>query len=260
MYKLLYIIFYPIIYVLYVILISLYLILTPIIFYIISSIISCITFSQKKDLNFYYMAKFLFYIIKHTIGAKINIEGTKNIPDNTNFIVASNHQSSGDIAALSYTFKKNPIFLAKKSLFYTPLIFALKGAQCIPINKKSNSLKELRTLYENCNDRLSKKKTIILFPEGTRNNTSRNIKFKPGIFYIAKNTNSIVLPISHNASDVMGKNLFCLPKKRTATIKIMSPLDPNKMSKDDFLFELQNIINTNTNTLHANFIRSQQNK
>ncbi|UAT42782.1 1-acyl-sn-glycerol-3-phosphate acyltransferase [Anaplasmataceae bacterium AB001_6] len=213
---------------------------------------------KMPEINYHLHFRNLCNILTKITNIKTAVEGLEHIPNNKDFIIASNHESSGDILILANTFKKFPVFLAKKTLFFTPLGISMRN-QHIPVNKDSSSITDIKETYMHCKDRVKRGKTIILFPEGTRNHNQKKIEYKPGVFYIAKKTNTVVLPVAHHSSDLMGRNFFHMPKSGTIKIKCLKAIDPATMDKETFLQKLQEVISINVKQLHEDFQKNKTN-
>lgn len=119
---------------------------------------------------------------------------TENIPDGGGYILCSNHLSWYDPLIIATT-KKIPqcSFLAKEELFKVPVIrFLAKSIDVVPIKRGEGDLGAMRKTIAMVND----KKTLIIFPEGTRSKTGKLGEGKDGVAFIAKKTNCVVIPCS----------------------------------------------------------------
>jgi len=134
------------------------------------------------------------------------------------YIFAANHLSSFDIPVL---ISKLPIqfrWLAKDSLFKIPFFgWAMKRTGYIPINR-SNSRQAYQSLL------LAAKKvnagtSVVIFPEGTRQETDHLGDFKKGGFILAIKSRKSIVPIGiQGSAHVLPKNGFWITP---GTIKIV---------------------------------------
>jgi 1-acyl-sn-glycerol-3-phosphate acyltransferase len=126
---------------------------------------------------------------------RIEVDGIENIPQNGPLIFASNHISNYDppaIMSFVYLKRKDIHVVAKKELFTNPLVgYFLKKMGAIPIDRKNPQISSIKKSIEI----LNQKKSLLIFPEGTRKKENKDIEVKDGISFIAYKTNSKILPL-----------------------------------------------------------------
>jgi len=126
---------------------------------------------------------------------RIEVQGTENIPQNGPLIFASNHISNYDppaIMSFIYLKRKDIHVVAKKELFTNPLVgYFLEKMGGIPIDRKNPQISSIKKSIEI----LNQKKSLLIFPEGTRKKENKDIEVKDGISFIAYKTNSKILPL-----------------------------------------------------------------
>jgi len=110
-------------------------------------------------------------------------------------LILSNHQNMVDIPIIEYLVDKDLAWVAKYELgemfLYGEL---LKKSDAILIKREDK--KSLIDLLKATKDRLQKGKTIVIFPEGTRNkNPKKLLKFKAGAKLVAEKYNLKIQPI-----------------------------------------------------------------
>lgn len=138
-------------------------------------------------------------------GAKVLVEGQENITVGKPCIFISNHQSHFDILTIFYTNPVNLRFIAKRSLFYIPILgYYLWLAGYIPIDR-SNREKAIRSL-DRAAEKIRTGIAIVAFAEGTRSLSQELLPFKKGPFMLALKAGAPVIPISISGS------LSVLPK------------------------------------------------
>jgi len=167
-------------------------------------------------------------------------------------IYVSNHQSSMDYTLLStiiddYTTTANhPI-----SDFPLFLKFPKNGLGIYYIPK--GNLTKANIGYESLKKALKLNSSVILFPEGTRNQTSELKKFKGATFRLAIDTQLPIIPIVISGTGKIvtkGSNITKTLQKKDIIISFLEPIYPNK---DDKFLELskrtRNIMQEYMNTL-----------
>jgi 1-acyl-sn-glycerol-3-phosphate acyltransferase len=129
---------------------------------------------------------------------RIEIEGSKNLPQSAPFLMVANHASHLDVlvlaTALPLRLRNSAIPLAAGDTFFeTPPMaaFAAGMMNALPLWRKNcghhaiDSLRE-RLMSEPCG--------YILFPEGTRSRTGQMSTFRPGVGMLVAGTPVPVVP------------------------------------------------------------------
>ena len=125
---------------------------------------------------------------------KAEVRGIENIPSNEPLIIASNHISNYDPPAiLSFaSLKRDEIYVVAKEELFKNKIFGyfLKQMGAIPIDRKNPQISSIKKSIEI----LRNKKTLLIFPEGTRRK-EKDINPKDGISFIAYKTGAKIIPV-----------------------------------------------------------------
>lgn len=127
-------------------------------------------------------------------GVKVEVHGLEHIDPDTPQIIASNHVSWFDVAALAVHVPKRYRFIAKRELARVPLWGrAWQAAGHIAIDR-ADTQRAIATL-----DGVSRMierdhSAIIIFPEGTRSPTGQLQPFKKGAFMLALRSGVDVVP------------------------------------------------------------------
>lgn len=110
------------------------------------------------------------------------------------YVAVSNHESMADIFLISHL-PWEMKWLAKDSLFRLPVMgwmMRLAGDIAVRRTDRSSRVEAL----DQCKDRLAKKVSVMIFPEGTRSRTGELLPFKDGAFRVAVETGTPILPIA----------------------------------------------------------------
>ena len=125
------------------------------------------------------------------------------------------------------------------------LYFLRSGA--IPITR-DQGINALKKMGRNAKRAVKEKRSMMIFPQGTRVSPGVSTKEKPylpGVFFLYSQTKVSVVPVAHNAGLLWPKNSFIKYPNRlrskSVTIQILSEIQPG-LSKQDFLTKLENII------------------
>jgi len=152
-----------------------------------------------------------------------NIQGLKNLPKNTNFIVTANQNSWWDPIALTALIikllNKKIHFMANPRFWFLGDTICRKWVGCIPVYKNDKGESALREAL-----RLLKKNKIIgIFPKAMVRN--KNVKAKTGIARLALQSKKPVVPIGLIGVDKIAPGESILPRKfGRITINIGKPM------------------------------------
>lgn len=156
-------------------------------------------------------------------GVEVKLVGAENLPDEP-AIIAPNHASHFDIAALLGHLPGHNRFAAKKELFREPVLgTVMKTLGMVPIDREdpTQSIALLNKIEARGDGAFS----LIMFPEGTRSRDGRMGAFKNGAFTLAIQLGRPIVPIAiHGTSSIMpaGKYLSILPG--TVVLEVLEPI------------------------------------
>ena len=180
------------------------------------------------------------FCLKYIMATKIEVKGTENIINNQKYFVVSSHQSIFETFFLQTIFE-NPVFILKKELIKIPLFgWYLKKLGCISIDRNKISKENL-----NFSDEVSKvikntKKTLIIFPQGTRKNFDDRSTFKKGFARIYNDLEIACLPVAINSGKVWPKNGRLISNQQI-TVSILNILQPG-MEQNKLATEVEQVI------------------
>ena len=135
--------------------------------------------------------KFWMGIQMYLLGIKLEIQGKL---DESCDLILMNHQSILDIVVMEYIHSKDIAWVAKKeisNLFFFGHI--IKAPRMISIDRENKA--GILRLFKEVKNRLSLDRPIAMFPEGTRSNGDKLLKFKSGASMVANKFNLKVQPI-----------------------------------------------------------------
>ncbi|MDQ7044099.1 MAG: lysophospholipid acyltransferase family protein [Sulfurimonas sp.] len=138
-----------------------------------------------------YPRKISNWFIRYTTFFSTTIKGKEDL-DAQMFLI--NHQSDIDVAVLETSTKNDLAWVAKKALFDVPFFgLAMSLPEDIEIERESKT--SLVKLLRAVKDRVDKKRTVAMFPEGTRSKNSRMLPFKSGAKFVADKYKLRVQPV-----------------------------------------------------------------
>ena len=162
--------------------------------------------TREKENVFNTIERFFSRIAFKLLGMQVEIQGIENIPSDEPVIFISNHQSMMDIKLSLAFIPVNFSFISKDTVFHIPILGAYMTASGhIPI-QRTEDRKAYATLLTAIN-KLTAKKSLVVFPEGTRSEDGKLGTFKRGISLIILKSGRRVVPMA-----ICGSNQF-MPKR-----------------------------------------------
>jgi 1-acyl-sn-glycerol-3-phosphate acyltransferase len=147
------------------------------------------------------------------------------------YVAVSNHVSYADIFLISHL-PWEMKWLAKDTIFRIPVMgWIMRMAGDIPIVRGDRG--STASAIEGCRDRLRKRVSVMIFPEGTRSRTGALQNFKDGAFRIAIEAGVPILPIAvAGTRNAMEKGTFRF-RRADAICRVLEPVDTTGLSVDD---------------------------
>lgn len=142
----------------------------------------------------YKMPNFIRWLIRFIIKriARVDIEGSENIPNNGRFVIATNHLGRLDVALLFYALDGDFILtIAEKyehHWLFGPIGNAMGGIWLDRFNADIGAIREVLT-------RMKAGGILVIAPEGTRSKTEAMAEGKPGVAYLALKVGVPIVPV-----------------------------------------------------------------
>ncbi len=131
-----------------------------------------------------------------TSGSRLTVTGQENIDPNRSYVVVANHLSTLDIMACFIATQLPIRFLAKKELFKIPLFAqGMRVVGNIEVDRGARGAAHTQ-LNRQAKELIAKKRSLIIYPEGTRPREGVMKPFKKGAFTMAVASGLPVLPLS----------------------------------------------------------------
>lgn len=129
-------------------------------------------------------------------GVKLQVEGRENVDPDRSYMVVANHQSGLDIMACFLAVPVPIRFLAKKELFRVPfLAMGMRAVGIIEVDREARGAIH-QQVNRQARELIEKKRSVIIFPEGTRPRDGVMRPFKKGAFTMAIGIGLPILPVS----------------------------------------------------------------
>lgn len=171
------------------------------------------------------------------LGIKLEVEGQKDESCDMYFV---NHQSLLDIIIIEHLHNRNLAWVAKKEI--SELFFfghIIKAPRMISIDRENKV--GIIKLLKDVKDRLGKGRPIAMFPEGTRGDGTKMLKFKSGGQMIANKLGLKVQPvIVLNTRDILDSKKLT-QKPGVVKVIYLEPVQADK--KTDWFKDTEKLMN-----------------
>jgi 1-acyl-sn-glycerol-3-phosphate acyltransferase len=140
------------------------------------------------------MQNFLSWVIRSVINliARVEIQGSENIPKEGGFVIATNHLGRLDVALLFYALEGDFILtIAEKyehHWLFGPIGNAMGGIWLDRFNADVGAIRQVLT-------RMKSGGILVMAPEGTRSKTESMAEGKPGVAYLAMKAGVPIVPV-----------------------------------------------------------------
>ena len=147
------------------------------------------------------------------------------------FVAVSNHESYADIFLISHLPWEMKWF-SKDTMFRIPAFgWMMRMAGDIPV-KRGERASAVKAMAD-ARDRLQKKASVMIFPEGTRSRNGELLPFKDGAFRLALEAGVPIVPlVVAGTRDAMAKGSFRFQRAR-ARVKVLAPIETVGLTVND---------------------------
>lgn len=181
--------------------------------------------------------------LRWIVGARVVFEGLENVPKGP-ALIASKHQATLD-TVLPVLHVSEPVFVVKKELEKMP-VFGFYMKRMIPVDRDAGA-KALKDMLRASRNAIAKGRQIVIYPEGTRQELDAPPDYKPGIVAMYRDLNLPVTPMALSTGLVWNPSGI-IRRPGTVTIKYLPAIPPG-LSREDFMRELENTIETESQAL-----------
>ncbi|MEX2528242.1 MAG: lysophospholipid acyltransferase family protein [Gemmatimonadota bacterium] len=147
------------------------------------------------------------------------------------YVAVSNHESLADIFLISHL-PWEMKWLSKEAIFKIPLMgWLMRMAGDIPVRRADR--RSRAAALEGCRDRLEKKVSVMILPEGTRSTTKDLLPFHDGAFRLAVEMGLPILPMAvAGTRDAMPKGSLLFRPAR-AEVRVLEPVETAHLTQAD---------------------------
>jgi 1-acyl-sn-glycerol-3-phosphate acyltransferase len=139
------------------------------------------------------LGRIIAFVLARTL-LGFRVVGQDNLLEGSAQIIAANHRSNIDPAIVALASGQEIYFMAKQELFNISKFFSwlISFWNAIPLPRDNRATEALKK----CSALLTDKRTILIFPEGTRNKHEQLLPFKPGLGFLAVTNQVPVVPVA----------------------------------------------------------------
>ena len=142
------------------------------------------------------LGRIVAYILAKSLFG-FRVVGRENLLKNSAQILAANHRSHLDPFLVGLASGQEIYFMAKQELFEISKFFKwlISFWNAIPLPRGDRAIEALKK----CSVLLKSQKTVVIFPEGTRNKFENGLlPFKPGLGFLAITNQVPIVPVAIN--------------------------------------------------------------
>jgi 1-acyl-sn-glycerol-3-phosphate acyltransferase len=164
-------------------------------------------------------------------GIRYEIHGIEHVKPNQPYIYIFNHRSFIDAPVIPIAIPQEIRVIGKKELSMVPFFGLVVARFAIWVDRKDAASRKrsieklLKTLKTNI--------SIVVAPEGTRNNTNKTLlPFQRGAFRVSVDTGIPILPMAILGADRIMKKGSILLKPGKVKVYFSSPIEPDNFQKE----------------------------
>lgn len=163
---------------------------------------------------------------------KVEVSGTEYLEKGKPYIFAANHQAVHDIMLVGGWIPTPFRWVVRKEWYKTPILgWHLSRAGSISIDR-SNPRASAKSLLESAKT-IKEGTSVLIFPEGTRNQDAILQKFKSGGFVLAQKSGVPIVPVTIiGAKDIIPKGEW-IGTPGTVRMVLGKPIDTNLFKKNE---------------------------
>lgn len=162
----------------------------------------------------------------------LTVIGRERVPKHGAMILAPVHMSALDPPLVGAVSPRPVTFMAKEELFKIPgLGFLIRTLGAFPVRRGENDSSAVRFALQS----LAEGGTLLVFPEGSRNNGQTMLPIQVGAGLLARKSGAAVVPIGISGTEVMLPKGATRPRRAHLTLAFGEPFtyaDVAKSSED----------------------------
>jgi 1-acyl-sn-glycerol-3-phosphate acyltransferase len=188
---------------------------------------------------------FVLWWLRVTVGLTHKVIGVENLPAGP-AIFACKHQSSWETLSFTLLFDDIAIVLKRELLFIPVVGWAMARAGNIAV-ARGDGASALRGLVRQAKAAIADRRSIVIFPEGTRVAPGEQKPYQVGTAALYRQLGVPVVPMALNSGLFWGRRKW-VKQPGTITLEILPPIPPG-MPRAAFMDTLRERIEAATDRL-----------
>ncbi len=165
------------------------------------------------------------------LGLRCQVQGRNNIPADRPTVVIANHQHNDDLFIMGDLLPRRTVTVGKAALKWVPFfgqVFWLGGNVMLDRSKSNKAVAVMRATSEAISQ---DRKSLWVFPEGTRSRGRGLQSFKKGAFHAAVKAGAPITMVC--ASQYEDSPSGWLGRREAVSIRILPPVETAELSEAD---------------------------
>ena len=189
---------------------------------------------EASEIHCQYIARTVMKVIDFLAGMQLTVKGSENIPKDEAVLYVPNHRGAFDYTSVVTTLPV-PVFFVGKADFLKIPFFGVWVYLVGTLLLKRESLKEGLKVVLDAIEKVKAGKSVIIFPEGTRNKGDilEPAKFKEGSFKIAVKSGCRIIPVAITGTREIFERQAPIVKSGKVTLAFGEPIDPKTLAPED---------------------------
>ncbi len=178
-----------------------------------------------------YLAWTISRVGRALLGMKCTITGREHMPIDRPTVVIANHQHNDDLFMLGGLLPPRTVTVGKSALVWVPFfgqVFWLGGNVILD---RSRSNKSVAVMRATANALSQERKSLWVFPEGTRSRGRGLQSFKKGAFYTAVAAGAPITMVC--VSQYQDKVIGWSGRREPVAIKVLPPVETSGLTTGD---------------------------
>jgi 1-acyl-sn-glycerol-3-phosphate acyltransferase len=184
----------------------------------------------------------VLWLLRVTCGLSHRLRGLENLPAGP-VIIACKHQSTWETMAFTLLFRDIAIVLKRELLFIPVVGWAMARAGNIAVDRGEGSA-ALRGLLRQAKAVIGDRRSIVIFPEGTRVAPGDQRPYQVGTAALYRQLGVPVVPVALNSGLFWGRRQW-VKRPGVITMEVLPAIDPG-LNREAFMETLRERIETAT--------------
>ena len=193
-----------------------------------------------------FYCKGFLVLCKYILNLTFEVRGEPRFQSQSPVIYAAKHQSAWETVALFFVIP-NIVPILKISLTKIPIFgWYLKRLRMIAVDR-AKGRKALLQMLNDSEAAIAEKRSLLIFPEGTRQPPLCNPELKSGVFLLYRHLGLHVVPVALNSGVLWPKDAGII-KAGKVTVSFLTAINPG-LDKKEFLERLHGSLSMESNKL-----------